>query len=183
MKVANVAEMRELDRRAIEEFGIPAEILMENAGGATYFVILKEFGIQNKKFVVFCGSGNNGGDGFVVARKIHSNGGEVKVFLLAKRERYQYPARKNLEVISRFPIDIKEVEAIEGVRSEVFEADAIVEAIFGTGLDRDVDGIYREAIQLINESGKKMFAIDIASRLTMPNGSYIDGKTQRSEAA
>ena len=89
MKVSRVAEMRELDRKAVGEFGITTEILMENAGEATYFVILKEFGVQNKRFVIFCGSGNNGGDGFVVARKIHSNGGEAKVFLLAGREKYE----------------------------------------------------------------------------------------------
>lgn len=170
MKVSTVAEMRELDRKAVEEFGITREILMENAGEATYFVILKEFGIQNKKFVVFCGSGNNGGDGFVVARKIHSNGGEVKVFLLARRGKYQGEAKKNLEVISRFPIDIKEVESIEEIKDDVFEADAIVDAIFGTGLDRDVDGIYRAAIELINESKKKVFAIDIASGVNGDSG-------------
>jgi hydroxyethylthiazole kinase-like uncharacterized protein yjeF len=170
MKVSTVAEMREMDSTAVEKFGIDREILMENAGEAAYFVIMKEFGIQHKKFVILCGSGNNGGDGFVIARKIHSNGGDVKVFLLAKKERYQGPAKKNLEIVSRFPIDIKEVESIEEIRAEFFEADAIVDAIFGTGLDRDVDGIYREAIQLINESKKKVFAIDIASGVNGDSG-------------
>ncbi|RLB86374.1 MAG: bifunctional ADP-dependent NAD(P)H-hydrate dehydratase/NAD(P)H-hydrate epimerase, partial [Deltaproteobacteria bacterium] len=85
MKVATVQEMRNLDRRAIEEFGIIEDLLMENAGNAAYFVILKEFGMKNKKFIILCGSGNNGGDGFVVARKIHSNGGNVKVFLLGNK--------------------------------------------------------------------------------------------------
>jgi len=62
MKVSRVAEMRQLDKKAVEEFGITMEILMENAGEAAYFVILKEFGVQNKRFVIFCGSGNNGGE-------------------------------------------------------------------------------------------------------------------------
>ena len=80
MKISSVAEMRELDRTAIKQYGIKEELLMENAGEATYFVILDKIGIQGKKFVVLCGGGNNGGDGFVIARKIHSNGGAVRVF-------------------------------------------------------------------------------------------------------
>ena len=78
MKVSSVTQMRSLDRYAIEELAIPEEILMENAGEASYFVIMNEFGITDKKFVIICGMGNNGGDGFVVARKIHSTGGGGK---------------------------------------------------------------------------------------------------------
>ncbi|MFH1623629.1 MAG: NAD(P)H-hydrate dehydratase [Pseudomonadota bacterium] len=170
MKVSRVSEMKQLDRKAGEEFGISTEILMENAGEATYFVIQKEFGIKNKKFIIFCGSGNNGGDGFVVARKIHSNGGDVKAFLLGRREKYQGSAGRNLEVISKFPIDVKEVESIEEIKDDVFEADAIIDAMLGTGLDRNVEGIYREAIQLVNESKKKVFAIDIASGINGDTG-------------
>ena len=93
MKVVRVDKIRELDRRAIEEFGIPEELLMENAGEAVYFVMLKEFGVAGKRFVVFCGSGNNGGDGLVVARKIHSNGGEVKIFLLDDEDKFKGVAK------------------------------------------------------------------------------------------
>ncbi len=170
MKVAKVREMRELDTRATEEFGLSQEILMENAGGAAYFVILKEFGVKDKKFVILCGSGNNGGDGFVLARKIHSGGGEAKVFLLTKRENYQASAKKNLDIISRFPIETREVSSIDEIRNDIFKADAIVDAIFGTGLDRNVEGIYREAIRLINQSKKRVFAIDIASGINGDSG-------------
>ena len=75
MKISHVNEIRNLDRRAIDKYGITQEILMENAGQAAYFTILKEFGIKNKNFVTFCGVGHNGGDGLVVTRKIYSNGG------------------------------------------------------------------------------------------------------------
>ena len=67
MKISNVDEMRELDRTAIETYGIREELLMENAGDAVSFVILNKCGTKNKCFVVFCGMGNNGGDGFVIA--------------------------------------------------------------------------------------------------------------------
>jgi hydroxyethylthiazole kinase-like uncharacterized protein yjeF len=91
MKVSRVSEMRGLDRTAIEEFGIVEELLMENAGLAVYSVISEEFGIKDRRFLVFCGIGNNGGDGFVVARKIHSNGGAVKVYILAKHGELEQP--------------------------------------------------------------------------------------------
>jgi len=78
MKVSTVGQMRNLDKSATEGFGISEDLLMENAGQAVYFVILKEFGIKDKRFVIFCGIGNNGGDGLVVARKIHSNGEEAR---------------------------------------------------------------------------------------------------------
>ncbi len=165
--------MRALDKKATTDFAIPTEILMENAGEAVYSVIRRELGIEGKKFVIFCGTGNNGGDGLVVARKIHANGGEVKVFLLAKREKYQGAAKKNLEIISHFPIVLQEINNIETIKSDVCEADALVDAIFGTGLDRDVTGIYQEAIQLINESRKKVFAIDIASGINGDTGQEL----------
>ena len=75
MKVSRVGEMRAMDRMAIEQFGISAELLMENAGHAAYFVLRNEFRFLNKRFLIFCGMGNNGGDGFVLARKINANGG------------------------------------------------------------------------------------------------------------
>jgi hydroxyethylthiazole kinase-like uncharacterized protein yjeF len=181
MKVSRVEEMRNLDRKAME-LGIDQEILMENAGQAAYFVILREFGIKNKKFVIFCGSGNNGGDGLVVARKIHSTGGKVKVFLLAEKEKFKGAAKKNLEIISNFPVEIEYIERAESVQKDIFEADAIVDAIFGTGLAREVGGVYKEVIKLINESKRRhpptslpqpqapVFAIDIPSGISGDTG-------------
>lgn len=169
MKVCSNEEIRNLDRRATEEFGISQEMLMENAGIAVYSVILKEFGIKGKKFAIFCGPGNNGGDGFVVARKIYSSGGQVKVLLLAGREKYREEAKKNLDIISRFPIEIEKAE-IESIKVALSEADAIVDAIFGTGIERNIEGIYKETIQLINESKKPVFSIDIPSGINGDTG-------------
>jgi NAD(P)H-hydrate epimerase len=165
--------MRNLDKHATEEFGIPEEILMENAGQAVYFVILKEFGIRNKKFVIFCGTGNNGGDGLVVARKIHSNGGEVKVFLLDDEAKFGGTARKNFEIITKMPIEISRISSIESTKSAALHSDAIVDAIFGTGLAREVSGIYRDVIELINESGKTVFSVDIPSGINGNTGEVM----------
>lgn len=170
MKVCKVEEMRELDRRAFEEYGIPSEILMENAGQAACFAISKEFEVKQKNFVIFCGSGNNGGDGFVIARKLHSNGGNVKVFLLVKKDRYTGAPKINLEILSRFPIEIVEISSAEEIKNDVFSADVIIDAIFGTGLDRDVSGLYADIIKLINESEKKVFSADIPSGINGNTG-------------
>jgi len=163
MKISRVSEMKALDRTAIEKFGIIEELLMENAGEAVYFTLLKELGIRDKKFVVFCGVGNNGGDGFVVARKIHSNGGSVKVFILGDKNRFKGAARVNLDIACRLPIEVRQIESTESIKTDVFHCDAIVDAIFGTGLTRDVGGLYRDVIKLVNESGKTTFSVDIPS--------------------
>ena len=170
MKVCRVAEMRQMDKQATEEYRIPTEILMENAGEAVYSVIQKEFGIEGKKFAVLCGPGNNGGDGFVVARKLHSSGGEVKVFLLADRAKYQGAAKKNLEIIEHFPIEIKEVTSIRQIKKDIASTDAVVDALLGTGLDRNVEGLLCQVIEAVNASGKKVFAVDIASGINGDNG-------------
>jgi yjeF C-terminal region, hydroxyethylthiazole kinase-related/yjeF N-terminal region len=173
MKVARVEEMRRMDRSATEEFGISQDLLMENAGQAVYFVILEEFGIKNKRFVIFCGGGNNGGDGLVVARKVHSNGGEVKVFLLGDEAKFKGAAERNFEIVSGMPIEVSKVSSIESIKSDVLNSDAIVDAIFGTGLDREVGGIYKDVIQMINESQKTVFSVDIPSGINGDTGEVM----------
>jgi hydroxyethylthiazole kinase-like uncharacterized protein yjeF len=104
MKVSTVQQMHSLDRRAIEEYAIPGYILMENAGEAAYYVILNEFGVKGKKFVVFCGSGHNGGDGLVVARKLNSTGGEVTVLCLSSPEKFDGTVSFHYEMVKRAQI-------------------------------------------------------------------------------
>ncbi|GAH29256.1 unnamed protein product [marine sediment metagenome] len=173
MKISTVTQMKNLDRSATEGFGISQDLLMENAGQAVYFVILKEFGVKNKKFAVFCGIGNNGGDGLVVARKIHSNGGEAKVFLLDDETKFKGIAKRNFEIVSKMPIEISKVNSTESVRSAVLHSDAIIDAIFGTGLTKEVSGIYKDVIQLINESRKTVFSVDIPSGINGDTGEVM----------
>jgi hydroxyethylthiazole kinase-like uncharacterized protein yjeF len=173
MKVARVGEMRDLDRRATGEFGISQDLLMENAGQAVYFVMLHELGIENNKFVIFCGGGNNAGDGLVVARKIHSNGGEAKVFLLDDASMFKGAAKRNFEIVSRLPVEMRRVSTIDSVVPELLDCDAVVDAIFGTGLVRKVTGIYRDVIQLINESQSTVFSVDIPSGINGDTGEVM----------
>ncbi|MBN1367362.1 MAG: NAD(P)H-hydrate dehydratase [Dehalococcoidales bacterium] len=170
MKVTTVAEMRAMDNTAITKYHKPAATLMENAGHAAYQVIKKEFGLKNKKFVVVCGGGNNGGDGFVVARKLHSDGARVTVLLLSKKDKYEGAARQNLDMLSGLPIPVKEVSTITKMKKDTANSDCIVDAIFGTGLARNVEGIYRDVIEAINKSKKIVFSLDIASGINGDSG-------------
>jgi len=170
MKVSNVDEMRVLDKSAIEKFSISDELLMENAGLATCFVIQKEFGIWGKRFWVFCGTGNNGGDGFVVARKIHSMGGEVEIFILGDEKGFKGAAKTNFQIVKKLPVPIKKLESLARLKKQMSSCDAIVDAIFGTGLMRNVEGFYKDVIQFINQSGKKVFSIDIPSGINGNTG-------------
>ena len=174
MRVSTVSEMRAMDRLAIEGFGIHEELLMENAGQAVCSVLLGEFGVKGNRFLVVCGTGNNGGDGLVVARKIHSNGGIVRVCVLGDPSRFKGAARLNFDIASRLPIEIRPVDSAGAIRSDIVHCDAVADAIFGTGLTRDVAGLHLDAIKAINESGKPVFSIDI------PSGVHGDtGKVMR----
>lgn len=166
MKVSTVSEMRGLDSRAVEEYGIDHQLLMENAGHAVYFTILKEFGIKGKRFVVVAGLGNNGGDSLVVARKLHSNGVKVKVFVVGDPSRYKGPARKNYERVEKLGLDltvITEDVQLKELSEALAKCDAVVDGLFGTGLSREVKGLHRKVIEEVNRAEKTVFSIDIPS--------------------
>lgn len=170
MKISRVNEMREMDKQAINKYGIPEEILMENAGQAAYFTILKEFGIKNKTFVTFCGVGHNAGDGLVVSRKILSAGGNITIFILGDSSKYDGAAKQNFEIAKKLQIEIIYLQDISLAVEKLKQTDAIVDAIFGTGLNREVTGIYKEVIELINKSKKPVFSIDIPSGINGDSG-------------
>jgi hydroxyethylthiazole kinase-like uncharacterized protein yjeF len=173
MKVSSVDEMRAMDRYAVKQLGIPEAILMENAGQAAASVLSREIGVRHREIVIFCGAGNNGGDGFVVARKIHADGGSAKVYLLGDPEKFKGAARVNLDILAKLPVEVRPVESIKKIRTDVLHCHGIVDAIFGTGLDREISGLYREVVALINESGKKVLSLDIPSGINGDTGQIM----------
>ncbi len=170
MKISSVTEMRNLDRTAMDEYGIADELLMENAGLAVFQIVQEKIGVKDKSFVVFSGAGNNGGDGFVVARKIHSNGGLVKVYLLGNPEKYKGAARLNFDIIGKLPVVVEPLESADAAKADIFHCDAVVDAIFGTGLVRDVEGKYADIVDLINASRKPVVSVDIPSGVNGDDG-------------
>lgn len=173
MKVTTVSEMKSLDQRAVKEFGIPELILMENAGNSVFYVIQKELGIKGKKFVVLCGSGNNGGDGMVVARKIYSNGGNVTLILLSDKKNLKGITKKNYEILSNIGIDILNKPSFKDIKKKVKESDIIVDGMLGTGLKGDLRGLYREVILLVNSAKKTVVSIDIPSGINGDTGEIM----------
>ena len=170
MKISTVKQMRELDRAAIERFGIPEEILMENAGEAAYFLIHSRLGLRGKRFTVVCGAGNNGGDGFVVARKLLSSGGSVRVVLLGDPDNYRGAAGRNMDMVLALGIDTGPFDDPATFERHLRESDVVVDALFGTGLTRNVEGMHREVIDLVNRSGKTVVSLDIPSGISGDTG-------------
>jgi hydroxyethylthiazole kinase-like uncharacterized protein yjeF len=173
MKLATVEEMRFMDRYAIEKLGIAEEILMENASLAAMNVLHNKIGIKDRKFVIFCGMGNNGGDGLVVARLIHSGSGKVKVFLLDDKNKFRGAAQTNMAIIDKLPIEVLKLENSAAAKKDVAHNDLIIDAIFGTGLDRDVAGLAADVIALINKSKKKVLSLDIPSGVNGNTGEVM----------
>jgi NAD(P)H-hydrate epimerase len=169
MKVATVDQMRSLDERAISDFAIPDHILMENAGEAVYYLILRELGIAGRRFAVICGLGNNGGDGLVVARKIHSSGGIPEVFVLGDPDKYGESSAMHFRMLAQSGVSIVSDPPPKTLAMGIAHSDAVIDAIFGTGITRDVEGRYVEIVETINASDRPVIAIDI------PSG--VDGNT------
>ena len=173
MKVSSVEQMRAMDRQAGKKLGISEEILMENAGQASFQVLSREWGGGGRRYVIFCGNGNNGGDGLVVARHILSGGGIPLVFLVGDPARFRGAAKTNMEIIEKLPVEVVRVKDVAALRSTVLHSDGIVDALFGTGLDRKVSGIYQEAIELINASGRPVLSLDIPSGVNGETGEVM----------
>ena len=129
MKLATVQQMRGMDRSAIEKLGIAEEILMENAAQASAALLQREIGIRGKQFVIFCGVGNNGGDGLAVARLILSMGGCARVFLTASPKKYSGAAKTNYDILCNLGADVQLLGRAEEARMGIAHCDAIIDAI------------------------------------------------------
>lgn len=168
-------EVREIDRKAIEEYEIPGIILMENAGRNVVEEILKMLSWPKKaKVVIFCGKGNNGGDGFVIARHLYNKGVNVSVYLLTRISNVlaDGDASTNLKILLNMNLKVNEL--LEGdmkeIRKELQDCNIIVDAIFGTGLSGEVREPARSLIMEINETNIPVVSVDIPSGLDCDEG-------------
>lgn len=163
MKIVTAAEMREIDRATSEYFGVPSHTLMENAGTAIAEFVLSYYPIA-KSIGVICGKGNNGGDGFVAARKLQEAGREVRLVILSDPDELRGDAAEMFKRL-RMPYSaVRAKEELDGEKAKAaLAAEILVDAILGTGFRPPVSGLYAEAIARINVGNRPVVAVDIPS--------------------
>ena len=174
MNLVTASQMQAMDRETIEVFGIPGRVLMEIAGrGAAGFLLERFPDLAGRRLAVAAGPGNNGGDGFVMARCLAQRGLAVTVYLLCAAERVRGEAAANLALLAPLSVPVVVVPdeaALAARRGEMAAVDLGIDAILGTGLTSEVRGFYRSVIDFINRSGRPVFAVDIPSGLHAVTG-------------
>jgi len=169
-------EVRAFDKWAINTLGIPGVVLMENAGrSCTEFIAGKLTEETLPKVCIFCGTGNNGGDGFVIARHLANRGLRVTVVICGDRSKIKGDAKTNLDALERLSQPIHKLDLERGeipgqVQALAAGTDMIVDALFGTGLSGQLDGKYRQLIESINSQRCPIVAVDIPSGLDCDSG-------------
>ena len=173
MKCLYAKQMREADQAAIE-LGIPALVLMENAGRSVFREISKRWGKdETDRIIVVAGKGNNGGDGFVVARHLWNAGYDVSVYLIGRPEDVQDHARINLDAIRNMGLPVTSVTGdLQPLREEMASrrVNLCVDALLGTGLSREVRDLTQQVIECINDNDIPVVAVDIPSGLNADSG-------------
>lgn len=170
MKYLPVEKIYLIDKLATEKYCIPSCILMENAGrNVAEFVVklLKRF--NRKKVIIFCGPGKNGGDGFVCARYLFIKGFNVKVIKFIPEENYKGDSLINLKILTKLKVSIEDYSSDINLNHYT----VVVDAIFGIGLTRPIEGVYKEAIEKINSVNNPVVAIDIPSGINADTGEIL----------
>jgi NAD(P)H-hydrate epimerase len=168
MRILTAEAMREVDRAAIEELGIPSLVLMENAAIGVVEALGQAFG-DAESVAIFCGPGNNGGDGLAVARHLAVRGWEVRVFLVTGGRELSGDAAVQLGICRQAELPILEISSGDGLAAALeaaAECDVVVDALFGTGLARPLEGLFAQVVEAINSLPGPCVAVDLPSGLS-----------------
>ncbi len=170
MKILTSAQMKKIDKKAIEEIGIIGPILMENAGLQIFKNIFIKFpDIAREKIVIVAGKGNNGGDGLVIARHLFNHAANLEVLLLTSKGEVKGDAALNLGIAKKMGIKVREIRSEKdwnAQKRKVFQSSLLVDAIFGTGLVKPAQGLYAQVIADMNKSKAFKVSVDIPSGLS-----------------
>jgi hydroxyethylthiazole kinase-like uncharacterized protein yjeF len=174
MRIVTNAEMKKIDAWAIRQMSIPGPVLMENAGRGCVEVLTEYFDPANLKVLVICGRGNNGGDGFVAARHLLNRHAHVKIALLGQENELKGDALLNFRYIKEANCDITCIKRFAQLKSlhGLFHPDVIIDAVFGTGFAGVPEGLYGQAIELMNESEAFILSLDIPSGVNGDDGQF-----------
>ena len=162
-------EMRSLDRAATEVGMIPSIILMENAALSCVSELKKDFELKNSRVAVFCGKGNNGGDGLAIARHLFNMGVKVTVYLVNGNE-FSGDARINYDIVKASDIPVDTITDTDGFEYVIRSYDIVIDAILGTGIKGTVRGIAFDVIRLINENARYTLSVDVPSGINSDSG-------------
>ncbi|MDO8586303.1 MAG: NAD(P)H-hydrate dehydratase [Armatimonadota bacterium] len=171
MKIVTAEQMREIDKRAAEEYDVPSLLLMENAGLETCRAAISMLSdLLGNSVLIVAGKGNNGGDGFAAARHLTDSGVAVTVALAADADEVKGDARANLEIVFRMGIRCLQVADAADIRELLASCDLVIDALLGTGVKGPVTGIAADIINAINESGNPVISIDLPSGVSADTG-------------
>lgn len=174
MKVATAAEMREIDRRTIEEIGIPGPVLMENAARAVSELLLAEY--RERPIAVYCGAGNNGGDGFAIVRQLREAGRHVTPVLAGDSARLKGDALLNFRILRALgidPVEARDEQQVERALATIPTGACHVDALFGTGLTKPISGHFAALVDNLNRRGEPTVAVDVPSGISADSGAVL----------
>ncbi len=175
-RVMTREQVRSVDNWAINTLGIPGVVLMENAGrSCAEFIKNKLSGRTNPKVCIFCGTGNNGGDGFAIGRHLVNSGFKVAVVICGDIDKVAGDAKINLDILTQMgqaieQLNLKNTEIEKTVQAIAAGSDMIVDALFGTGLKGYLKDEYKKVIEAINALDLHILAVDIPSGLDCDTG-------------
>lgn len=170
MKVCFASEMRAVDKAAEEIGGIPSIVLMENAAVECVTALYEDFdSLKGKYAAIFCGKGNNGSDGFAIARHLYKRGVNVSVYLVCGNE-FKGDAKINFDIISKMNINIDVIHDTENLHHIIRANDIIIDAVYGTGIHGTVGGISYDVISEINDNSKYTLSVDVPSGINSDSG-------------
>jgi len=177
MYILSPEEMRYFDKTAQEQFGVDPIILMENAGKKSAEIIEMEVLEDTDSVAVICGTGNNGGDGMVIARWLHNHGFDVCCYIVGDNEKFSPLAHKNHSILQKMHCEIQYISCkkdLDKIVDQFYDFDVIIDALFGVGLKGEVKGYRKNLIEIINELDEIIVAIDIPSGIDAEKGTVAN---------
>lgn len=174
MNSVTAQKMKEIDRRAVCEYGIPAIVLMENAGRGVSEIAIKMLeDIGHARVSIFCGKGNNGGDGFTTTRHLMNKEIEVATFLIGREEELSAAARTNYRILTEMNAQVEKIQTDDDwkqIKEKAVDADLTIDALLGIGLSGEVKGLYKSIIESLNRAPSPILSVDIPSGLNADSG-------------